>query len=49
MTLQEMERDAIRRTLEATNGRRGETAERLGISVRTLQRKIKEYDLAPDG
>ncbi len=48
MTLQEMERDAIRRTLEALEGRRAETAERLGISVRTLQRKIKEYDLAPD-
>ncbi len=49
MTLQDMEREAIRRTLQATAGHRGETAERLGVSVRTLQRKIKEYQLAPDG
>ncbi|MCA9124056.1 MAG: sigma-54-dependent Fis family transcriptional regulator [Planctomycetaceae bacterium] len=48
MTLQEMEREAIRRALEITNGHRGETAQRLGVSVRTLQRKVKEYDLAPD-
>jgi DNA-binding NtrC family response regulator len=45
MTMAEIEKEAIRRTLEETGGRRGETAEILGISVRTLQRKIKEYDL----
>ena len=43
MTMTEIEKEAIRRTLEQTGGRRGETAEILGISVRTLQRKIKEY------
>ncbi len=48
MTLQDMEREAIRRTLHATDGHRGETAKRLGVSVRTLQRKIKEYELAAD-
>ncbi len=48
MTLQELEREAIRRALEITDGHRGETAKRLGVSVRTLQRKVKEYDLAPD-
>jgi transcriptional regulator with PAS, ATPase and Fis domain len=46
MTLEDMEREAIRRTLEMTHGHRNETAKRLGISVRTLQRKIKEYQLA---
>ena len=45
MTLQEMECEAIRRTLQATAGHRGETANRLGVSVRTLQRKIKEFQL----
>jgi transcriptional regulator with PAS, ATPase and Fis domain len=45
MTMAAIEKEAIRRTLEETGGRRGETAEILGISVRTLHRKIKEYDL----
>ncbi len=45
MTMAEIEKEAIRRTLEETEGRRGRTAEILGISVRTLHRKIKEYGL----
>jgi transcriptional regulator with PAS, ATPase and Fis domain len=45
MTIEEMEREAIRQALAATGGHRAETAKRLGLSVRTLQRKIKEYDL----
>ena len=45
MNLVEMEREAIRRTLQATGGHRAETAKRLGVSVRTLQRKIKQYQL----
>lgn len=45
MTLEEMEREAIRRTLQATSGHRAETARRLGLSVRTLQRKIKQFQL----
>ena len=48
MKLVDMEREAIRRTLEITGGHRSETASRLGVSVRTLQRKIKEYGLAND-
>lgn len=44
-TLEEMERDAIRRTLEENEGRRQQTADMLGISVRTLQRKVNEYGL----
>jgi two-component system response regulator HydG len=45
MTMQEIEKEAIRRTLEQTEGRRSEAAKILGISVRVLQRKIKEHDL----
>lgn len=45
MTLAEIEREAIRRTLEHTSGHRTRAAELLGISVRTLQRKLKEFDL----
>lgn len=45
MTLAELEKEAIRRTLEKHDGHRVKTAESLGISVRTLQRKIQEYNL----
>jgi transcriptional regulator with PAS, ATPase and Fis domain len=45
-TLEELERDLIRRTLEQTGGNRTHSAEILGIGVRTLQRKIKTYGLA---
>jgi two-component system, NtrC family, response regulator AtoC len=48
MTLEEMEREAIRRTLAVTGGRRAETAQRLGLSVRTLHRKIRQYHLLPE-
>ncbi len=46
MTLEELEREAIRRTLLEHEGRRQQTADALGISVRTLQRKINEYGLS---
>lgn len=45
MTMAEIEKEAIRRALEQTGGRRTEAAKALGLSVRTLQRKIKEYQL----
>jgi len=45
MTLAELEKEAIRRTLEEHKGHRVRTSEALGISVRTLQRKIQEYGL----
>ncbi len=45
MTLEELEREAIRSTLQRTSGNRTEASQLLGISVRTLQRKIKEYGL----
>lgn len=43
VTLAELEREAIRTALDRCQGARIEAAEQLGISVRTLQRKIKEY------
>ncbi len=43
MTMAELERIAIQKTLEHVNGSRKKAAEILGISVRTLQRKLKEY------
>jgi len=45
MTMEEIEKEAIRRTLQQHGGHRGRTAENLGISVRTLHRKIKDYGL----
>ncbi len=39
----EIERLAILETLELTNGRRAEAAKILGIGLRTLQRKLKDY------
>jgi DNA-binding NtrC family response regulator len=45
MTMAAIEKEAIRRALEQTGGRRTEAAKMLDLSVRTLQRKIKEYNL----
>lgn len=44
-TLQEMEKEMIRRTLLENKGKRNATAAALNISERTLYRKLKEYDL----
>lgn len=44
-SLEDTERELIRQTLTQTNGRRKAAAEKLGISERTLYRKIKEYGL----
>ena len=44
-SLEESERHMIEQALLATDGRRKAAAERLGISERTLYRKIKEYGL----
>jgi DNA-binding NtrC family response regulator len=44
-TLSDLEREAIQDCLFQTGGNRQLTAERLGISTRTLLRKIKEYAL----
>ena len=42
-TMDEIERQAILETLERTHGRRAEAARLLGIGLRTLQRKLKDY------
>ncbi len=42
-TIWEMERDLILRTLEAHNANRTHAARTLGISIRTLRNKLREY------
>lgn len=44
-TLEENEREIIKRALERNDGRRKATAKELNISERTLYRKIREYNL----
>lgn len=45
MSLEDTERETIRKSLERNCGKRKKTAEELKISERTLYRKIKEYGL----
>ena len=45
-TLHDLEKEAIALALKAENGNRTRAAERLGISRRTLHRKISEYGFA---
>jgi DNA-binding NtrC family response regulator len=45
-TLEELERDHILRVLEETDGNRERAAAILGISSRTLYRKLREYESA---
>ena len=42
-TMEEIERQAILETLQRTDGHRAKAADLLGIGLRTLQRKLKEY------
>src|SRR5271166_1320050 len=44
--LENMEEQMIIRALERTGGHRGQAAEQLGISRRTLSRKLKEYNIS---
>ena len=44
LTMDELERLAITKALAESGGNRTHAAERLGISVRTLQRKLRQYD-----
>ena len=44
-SLKELEREAIEQTLRETKGHRRKAAEILGISLRTLQYKLKQYGL----
>jgi DNA-binding NtrC family response regulator len=43
MTVREMEKQLITKTLEEVNDNRTHAAELLGISIRTLRNKLKEY------
>ena len=45
LSIDDMEKEMINKALKKHNGRRKEAAEDLGISERTLYRKIKQYDL----
>lgn len=45
LSLEENEKRIIRKALKKHNGRRKDAASELGISERTLYRKIKEYDI----
>ena len=42
-TMEAIERQAILETLSRTGGHRAQAAHLLGIGLRTLQRKLKEY------
>ncbi|MGH9434857.1 MAG: sigma-54-dependent transcriptional regulator [Terriglobia bacterium] len=46
-TLRGAERELLTRTLEATGGNRTRAAAMLGISLRTIRNKIREYGLPP--
>ena len=46
VTLDELERQHIMRVLAETGGNRERTAAILGISARTLYRKLREYETA---
>jgi transcriptional regulator with PAS, ATPase and Fis domain len=45
LTMEELERLAIMKALDQYAGNRTHAANRLGISVRTLQRKLRQYEL----
>ncbi|HKK89201.1 MAG TPA: sigma-54 dependent transcriptional regulator [Saprospiraceae bacterium] len=45
LSIEDMEKELIRKALKKYRGKRKEAAQELGISERTLYRKIKQYDL----
>jgi two-component system response regulator HydG len=47
LPLDEVEKASILRTLELTNGNKSEAARRLGITRRTLHKKLKAYGVMP--
>ncbi len=49
LTLREVEKQLVERTLEATGGNRTRAAAMLGVSLRTVRNKIREYGLPPRG
>ena len=49
LTLDEMEKEYIRHTLQRADGHRGRAAEILGVSERTLYRKLRKYAIDVKG
>ncbi len=47
MTLRELERSLLEKTLDATGGNRTRAADMLGVSLRTVRNKIREFGLPP--
>lgn len=47
MPLEEIEKTSILRTLESLKGNKSETARKLGITRRTLHKKLKKYGVMP--
>ncbi len=47
MPLEEIEKASILKTLESLKGNKSETARRLGITRRTLHKKLKKYGVMP--
>jgi transcriptional regulator with PAS, ATPase and Fis domain len=46
-SIREVERQLLEKTLEVTGGNRTHAAEMLGVSLRTIRNKIREYGLPP--
>jgi DNA-binding NtrC family response regulator len=46
-SMREVERSLLEATLQTTGGNRTRTAEMLGVSLRTIRNKIREYGLPP--
>jgi DNA-binding NtrC family response regulator len=49
LSLGEMERQLFAMTLDATGGNRARAAELLGVSLRTVRNKVREFGLPPRG
>jgi transcriptional regulator with GAF, ATPase, and Fis domain len=49
VTLRDLERTLLEKTLEATGGNRTRAAGMLGVSLRTVRNKIREFGLPPKG
>jgi two-component system response regulator HydG len=47
LLLEDMERETILKTLESTAGNKSEAARRLGITRKTLHKKLKKYGVMP--
>jgi two-component system response regulator HydG len=47
LPLDEVEKATILKTLELTGGNKSEAARRLGITRRTLHKKLKKYGVMP--